>query len=70
MIQVALLVAVQEQLLSEAVTVTLPVPPEADGEVLVGLMLKVQPEAWLTVNVCPAIVTVPDRAGPTFADTE
>ena len=43
-IQVALLVAVQEQLLSEAVTVTLPVPPEADGEALVGLMPKVHPD--------------------------
>ena len=51
MIQLALVAAVHEQFESDALTVTLPVPPEADGEVLVGLMLKVQPDAWFTVNV-------------------
>ena len=69
-IQVAPLVAVQEQFESDAVTVTLPVPPDDVADALVGLMPKLQPDAWLTVNVCPATVTVPDRAGPTFAATE
>jgi hypothetical protein len=32
-------------------------------------MLKVQPELWLTVNVRPATVSVPVRAGPVVATT-
>ena len=40
-----MLVAVHEQFESDAVTVTLPVPPEDVADALVGLMLKVHPEA-------------------------
>jgi len=29
----------------------------------------VHPCPWLTVNVCPAMVSVPDRAGPVVAAT-
>jgi hypothetical protein len=39
--------------------------PDAD----VGDSENVQPCPWLTVNVRPAIVSVPDRAGPLVAAT-
>jgi hypothetical protein len=41
-----------------------PDPPPAWTEVLADVMANVQPCPWLTVNVRPAIVTVPDRLGP------
>ena len=52
-----------------AVTVTLPLPPAAPRFALVGRMVNVQPESWVTVNVWPATVSVPCRAGPLFAET-
>jgi len=36
---------------------------------LAGLIVNAQPLPWLTVNVWPAIVSVPLRAGPLFAAT-
>ena len=45
-------------------TATEPGPPKYGRFWLAGLMLNVQPEAWLTVNVRPAMVSVPLRAGP------
>ena len=32
-------------------------------------MLKLQPELWVTVNACPAMVSVPVRAGPVVGAT-
>jgi hypothetical protein len=69
-IQDALLAAVQVQALSEAVTVILPVPPEEEYELLVGVREQVHPASWLTVKVLPAMVMVPLRAGPLFSDAE
>ena len=72
----ALRVAIEESLLdadhvqpAAVVTVTLSVPPPEGKLALVGAIENVQPEPWLTVNVCPAIVSVPVRAGPLLADT-
>jgi hypothetical protein len=42
-------------------------PPEAATDCDGGLIEYEQPPAWLTVNVCPAIVAVPVRAAPVFA---
>src|SRR5258705_11444827 len=43
-------------------TLTLPLPPAAVTEALVGEMEKVpDPEAWLTVKPWPAMVSVPER---------
>ena len=39
------------------------------SEWLVGVNEYVQPVAWFTVCVCPAIVIVAERAGPVFAPT-
>jgi hypothetical protein len=54
------------------VTVTVPPPPAALNCCSVGAIVNVQTcgAAWLTVKVWPAIVIVPDRAGPLFAATE
>jgi hypothetical protein len=41
-----------------------PGPPPAGTDALADVMAKVQPCPWFTVNVRPAIVTVPDRFGP------
>src|SRR5262249_2602973 len=58
----ALLVAVQVQLPTEAVTLTVPLPAAALGDALVASRVKVQgAPACVTVNVCPAIVSVPVR---------
>ena len=64
-----LLVAVQVHPGEEVVTVTLPVPPAALTFKLVGVTVKVQPDCWLTVKVCPPAVIVPVRGGPAFACT-
>jgi hypothetical protein len=50
-------------------TATEPAPPPSGTAWLAGLMLKVQPELWPTVNVRPAMVSVPLRAGPVVAAT-
>jgi hypothetical protein len=50
-----------------ALTVTSTVPPAAGTFCCVGLMVELQLSAWLTVNAFPAIVSVPERAGPVFA---
>ena len=60
-IQLALLVAVQEQP-DVVVTETLAAPPLAVGEALVGDAVKEHgAAAWVIVTVCPAIVIVPVR---------
>jgi hypothetical protein len=64
----SLLTAVHEQ---PAVVVTCtvgPFPPPAFIDALDGLMEYEQP-AWVRVKVLPAIVTVPERAGPALAVT-
>src|SRR3712207_3653796 len=64
----ALLVAVHAHP-SPAVTPTLPVPPPDGTDWLCGEIANVQPWVWATVTCCPAIVNVPERAGPLVADT-
>jgi hypothetical protein len=60
-IQVAPLVAVQEQPVP-AVTLTLPVPPTEATEAVAGEIPYVQAApAWVTVKVWPPIVIVPGR---------
>jgi hypothetical protein len=68
----ASLAAVHEQPVA-ALTVAVPDPPVAGIVCTVTVTAKVHvdgsvtPEAWFTVNVCPAMVTVPVRALPGFA---
>ena len=71
-IHVSLLTTVQVQLLDDAVTLTLPVPPLELKDLLVGEMEYVQEiPSCVTVKVCPAIVIVPVRGlVPVLADTE
>src|SRR5262249_7063784 len=58
----ALLVAVQVQPPTDAVTPTVPLPAAALGDALVASSVNVHgAPAWVTVNVCPAIVSVPVR---------
>jgi hypothetical protein len=57
-----------------AVTATEPVPPAAGADALVGSIEYAHAgagaiPACVTVNVCPAIVTVPVRAPPVLAAT-
>jgi hypothetical protein len=53
--------AVQLQPL-DVVTVTVPLPPPAAKLWLVGEIVNVQDEpGWVTVKVCPAMVSVPVR---------
>ena len=67
--QLSLLDAVHGHAALLAVIVRLPEPAAAVGETLVGDTVNVQPLAWLTVNVCPAMVSVPLRATPVLAAT-
>jgi len=54
--------AVQLQL-DDVVTVTVPLPPFAGSVVLLGEIVNVHgAPGWVTVNVCPAIVSVPVRS--------
>jgi hypothetical protein len=72
MIHEALLTAVHAQP-EPTVTVTLAVPPVRVNLALVGEIEYVQTGAplWLTVNVVPAIVSVPERwEVEVFASTE
>src|SRR3954447_26107557 len=65
-------VAVQVQAESLAVSAIVPVPPADGTEASTGEIEYVQGgggAAWLTVNVCPAIIAVPRRAAPVFAST-
>src|SRR5262249_56083224 len=58
----ALLVAVQVQLPTDAVTPTVPLPAAALGDALVASNVNVHgAPACVTVKVCPAIVSVPVR---------
>ena len=60
--QVALLTALHVHALFEAVTVVDAAPPAAVTFCPVGAIEYVQLlAAWVTVNVCPATVTVPVR---------
>jgi hypothetical protein len=61
--QLALLEAVHAHP-APLVTSTLPLPPDADTDVLVGEIEKSHPLPWLTVKVWPATVSVPERAPP------
>ena len=67
----ALVVAVHVQLLNAAVTPTVPLVAAEVGEALVASSVKVHgAPACVTVNVCPAIVSVPVRGvGVRFAAT-
>jgi hypothetical protein len=69
--QGAFAAAVHAQDAVDAVTATDPVPPESPTLCVVGPMENVQggggAAACDTVNVCPAIVSVPLRAAPVFA---
>ena len=60
--QLSLLVAVHGHAALLAVMVRLPEPAAAEEEMLAGATVNVHPLAWLTVKVCPAIVSVPERA--------
>jgi hypothetical protein len=51
------------------VTVIEPASGLAENDRLAGAMVNRHPDAWFTVKVSPAIVIVPDRAGPVFAET-
>ncbi len=51
------------------VTPTDPEPPALATENDCVLIPKVHAVLWLTVNVCPAMVSVPVRAGPVFGAT-
>ncbi len=61
--------AVQPHDASDAVTDTLPLPPADGNPWLVGAIEYEHGAASVTVKVCPAIVTVPVRAGPAFGST-
>jgi len=50
--------------------VTVPVPPLAPIDWLLDEIVGSQPLACDSVNVCPAIDNLPDRAGPVFALNE
>jgi hypothetical protein len=69
----ALLLAVQLQPLVVEIVTGLPGPAAAAADWLVGVIEYAQAvppaAAWLTVNVCPAMVRVPERAAPLFAAT-
>ena len=67
--QLSLLAAVHGHAGLLAVIAKLPEPAAAEGERLVGVTVNVQPLAWFSVKVCPAIVIVPVRAIPVFAPT-
>src|SRR5689334_15530594 len=61
-IHVTLLPATQVQSLALGVTTKLPVPAAGAKYWLVGASEKVQATPdWVTMNVCPAMVTVPVR---------
>jgi len=60
-IQFTLLVALQLQVLAEAVTLTLLLAGEEVKELPEEERLKPQAPSWVTVKGCPAIVNVPVR---------
>jgi hypothetical protein len=66
----ALLVAVQAQEAAAVTETAAPAPPAAPMDWLVELRDGVQDPACVTVNVCPAIVSVPVRALPGLAAAE
>ena len=61
------MLAVQEQLPAVMVMVALDVVPAAPTEALLTGSDAEHPAAWFTVNVLPAMVMFPLRAGPVFA---
>src|SRR5436190_1622462 len=70
-IQGVVVVAVQAQVLEDAVTVTEPGPPAGVAEAVVGLMAKVHPPAGdcTTDRVWSATSTLPVRVPEEFDDT-
>jgi hypothetical protein len=73
LIHEALLVVVHAQPLAVDTATGPPAPPVSARDSLVGVIEKSHGAAcaapWLTVNVSPAIVSVPVRAAPVFAAT-
>lgn len=72
--QSAVFATLQAHVGADAVIVTVPAPPSGGGVAPVGAIEKVQGgggggAACITVNVCPATVSVPVRAAPVFAAT-
>src|SRR6187431_905569 len=65
----SLLIAVQVQPAPAETATGAPGPPCSSISCPVGLIEYVQPEACVTVNVCPAIVSVPVLAVPVLAAT-
>jgi hypothetical protein len=68
-IQLSAVVAVHVQPPAVVTLTADPAPPPAPIDWLLGLMAYEQPVVWFTVNVWPAIVSVPVRAGPESAAT-
>ena len=63
----ALLVAAHAHPLAALTAIAVPAPPPAGAVCDVGLMVYAQACDCVTVNVCPAIVSVPIRCAPVFA---
>ena len=63
----ALLVAVHAHPLAAVTAIDVPAPPAAPAVCDEGLIVYEQPCACVTVNVCPAMVSVPLRCAPVFA---
>jgi len=66
---VALLAAVHPHPEAVDTAIEVPAPPAALIDCATGSIEYEQPVAWFTVNVWPAIVSVPVRALPVFAAT-
>jgi hypothetical protein len=64
----ALLAAVHAHPLAALTAIDVPAPPPAAAVCDVGLMLYEHDCDCVTVNVCPATVSVPVRCAPVFAD--
>jgi hypothetical protein len=66
--QDALLDAVQVQPLAALTAIVVPVPPLAAAVCDVGVIVYEHACDWVTLKVCPAIVSVPVRCAPVLAD--
>jgi hypothetical protein len=63
-----LLAAVHAHPLAVVTVIAVPPPPAADAVCDDGLIVYAHPCDCVTLKVCPAIVSVPLRCGPVFAD--
>jgi hypothetical protein len=69
-IHAAWLVAVHAHPAVVVTTTVGPAPAPEPDDALVGVIAYTQvPAAWFTLKGCPAIVSIPERAGPAFAAT-